>query len=404
MYIESNHTLFAENEVTFMNRKILPIIWISIIGIIMLTIIPIWAVLHVQSVHSIQPVSTSHKNKPVVFSTPSESTSHLAHGITTATAGVVSSSSTSVVSITATTTASQPTSTDTPQATSTIQPTTVTSTPTPQSGPTKLVVGLFNSRMFGGNISLWGYNFVANETVKLFWNYQQQGQFQLNTVTAKSDGSFSIPVTIPSDPDLGTVNVGAVGTSSKWIAISTIQEIPNVLASPMMAQLGTTVQLNGGGFGANEVVKASMNGVLLATATTDRTGAFTAIFVPTLAIMSTTAQLQVVGQRSGVSVTGAFSPRLPLAVNPTSGSVGTPITVSGSDYSPSSSVDIYWLDWNMNTPKSELLTTVTTSPTGAFSITFSAPYSITGLYPKFAVSVTDVKTTFTNWIDVTITN
>lgn len=387
-----------------MTRKILPLIWISIIGIIMLTIIPIWAVLHIQSAHSIQPTPTLYKNKSIVFSTPSESTSHPAHGITTATTGVVSSSSTPVVSVTATTTASQPTSTDIPQATSTIQPTAVPSTPTPQSGPTKLVVALFNSRMFGGNISLWGYNFAPNETVELFWNYQQQGQFQLNTVTAKSDGSFSIPVTIPSDPDLGTVNVGAVGITSKWVAVSTIQEIPNVLASPMMAQLGTTVQLNGGGFGANEIVKASMNGVLLATATTDRTGAFTATFVPTLPIMSTTAQLQVVGQSSGVSVTGAFSPRLPLVVSPTSGPVGTPITVSGSDYSPSSPIDIYWIDMNIGAPKSVLITTVTSSPTGTFSITIPAPNSITGMFPKFAVSVTDVKTTFTNWIDFTLTS
>lgn len=373
----------------------------------MLTIIPFWAVLHSQPIHSIQLTPTSGKNKAIVFSTSSESTPHTTHGVTlptTATAGVVISSSTSVVSVTATTTASQPTSTDTPQATSTLQPTVVTSTPTPQSGPTKLVVALFNSRMYGGNISLWGYNFAANEQVELFWNYQQQGQFQLNTVTAKSDGSFAIPVTIPSDPDLGMVNVGAVGMTSKWAAVSTIQEIPNVLASPMMAQLGTTVQLNGGGFAPNEIVKASMNGVLLATATTDRTGAFTTTFIPTIAIMSTTAQLQVVGQNSGVSVLQVgFSPRLPMTLNPTTGSTGTPITVSGFDYSPSSSVNIYWVDLNMGTPKSVLVTTVTTSSTGTFSLTFPTPNSITGLFPKFAVSVTDMKTTFTNWINFTLT-
>jgi len=145
--------------------------------------------------------------------------------------------------------------------------------------PPSISVGDGNGATYGVPTALYGQGFLAGEKVAIYWNYQQTGQTKVTVAMADQYGNFIVTIITPSDPNLNTVNVAALGRSSKLQAISQIYEQGGVVLNPMHGKVGTSVTVNGGGYDSNEVVTVSFGGTTIATVTTNTMGAFTTTFV-----------------------------------------------------------------------------------------------------------------------------
>lgn len=224
-------------------------------------------------------------------------------------------------------------------------------------------------------VTFYGQGFQTNESVSLYWDYQQTGQVKAGTATAASDGTFSFTLNAPSDPNLGYVNIAAIGVTSKLKATNNVYEYANLVLTPSSGPAGTMVLVKGGGFGSAETVTVSYQGTNVATATASTGGAFTASFVvPTTTGIGYTS-VQANGNTSGIGASATFTVTPALVISPTSGPSGTTITVTGNQYSPSSTVSLYWYD--PNSGNSSYLGSFNTTSTGSFNTTITAPSGLT---------------------------
>jgi len=228
---------------------------------------------------------------------------------------------------------------------------------------------------YGTPVTMYGQGFLANETVNLYWDYQQASQLKVGSIAAASDGTFSFTLNVPSDPNLGYVNIAAIGATSKLKATNNVYEYANIVLTPSSGPAGTKVHVKGGGFASAETVTISYQGTNVATVTTATSGAFTASFVvpSTTSIGYTT--VQAIGSSSGINVSATFTVTPTLVITPTTGPSGTTITVTGHHYSPSSPVDLYWYD--PTSGNYSYLGAFNTSSTGSFKKTITAPAGLT---------------------------
>ncbi len=230
-----------------------------------------------------------------------------------------------------------------------------------------------NPVYYGTPIWIVGQAFQPGELVTLYWNYQQPGQFVVTTVTALSNGSFQYKTTTPSDPNLGTVKVAAIGTVSHLLAVTSTTEPADVIPNPINAMIGSTVQVIGGGFDGNERITLLLQGNALTTVTANSLGSFSASFTVSNTASPGKASLQAIGQTSGLHISAAvFSISLPIAISPTSGPAGTKVTITGSHFTPSGQIIINWN--NYSGPGSNYtLIKVTATSSGTFSVVVTAP-------------------------------
>ncbi len=198
---------------------------------------------------------------------------------------------------------------------------------------------------FGSQAEVNGSGFAANETVDLVWDFGTLGTMKAGIAGSDSNGSLFTTLKMPSIPFGTLAHLVATGRISGVTASTIVQEIPAVIPNPISGTVGTTVNLNGGGFGSDEGVKILFQGTLVATAKTGVKGAFTASF-----IVPATAQIgfgfnDIVasGKTSGVAADATFSVKPNLSISPNRGPSGTLITVRGSHFTPSGFVTILWI-------------------------------------------------------------
>jgi hypothetical protein len=224
---------------------------------------------------------------------------------------------------------------------------------------------------YGTPFTMYGSNFQANETVTIYWDYHQHGQQIAGTVNADQVGTFTANLPTPSDPNLSSVTVAAIGTISGLLATTTAYEQGAVIVKPSQGPMGTTIHINAGGFDAHETVSISFGGMNIATASASASGA-----VHTTAVISTSPfpysnTIQAVGATSGLTFDTTFNITPELSINPTSGPSSTKITVTGQGFPPDYPGLIYWYD--PSTGSQTVLTQFITDNLGAFTTTVIAP-------------------------------
>ncbi len=227
---------------------------------------------------------------------------------------------------------------------------------------------------FGSLFDFFGSGFQANEQVALYWNYQQTGQFKVQTVTADQFGSFFLPIDTPSDPHLGSVTIAGIGVTSHLTATASIYEQGAIVLNPSLGVAGTKIHIRGGGFGSKEAVTVTAGGVLIATVTTNVAGGFSTTYVVPATSPQGPIFIQAVGATSGVVFQSEFYVSPQLSITPKTGPAGTVITVSGHQFSAGFSYDIYW--YYPDSQSASYLTTVTADSTGNLSATINAPANI----------------------------
>lgn len=233
-------------------------------------------------------------------------------------------------------------------------------------------VSTYSYAYYGTTTTISGGGFLSNEPVNVYWDYQDASQVKVGQVVTASDGTFSLNITVPSEPDLGTVAVAAIGGTSHFKTTTSIFEIQNIVLTPSSGPAGTTVHVKGGAFSSGEVVTISYQGTTLGTATAASNGSFGnfSFVVPTTTAIGYT-YVQAVGGTTGNTASATFIVTPKLTISPKTGTSGATITVTGKSFSPSNVVYLYWYD--PGTGNSVYLGTFSTSANGTFKTTIAAP-------------------------------
>lgn len=245
----------------------------------------------------------------------------------------------------------------------------------------------YNGNMFtfGSMVIVNGSGFTANETVDLIWNDSVSGPMRPIIAGADGGGNLNTTLTMPSFPYGSQLRLVATGRISTVSASALVRETPGIFAKPTAGVIGTTVALNGGGFGSQENVKIVFQNAVVAIAHSNAKGAFMTNFVvPSNAVTGYGYNAIVAsGKTSGAAANASFAVEPNLSISPNQGPAGTFITVKGSHFTPSGNVTILlvspFLGGSGGSGGGEtLLANLTATSHGAFNVTVQIP---SGLLP-----------------------
>jgi hypothetical protein len=269
--------------------------------------------------------------------------------------------------------------------------------------------GQFQQLTFGAQAGTQGGGFAANETIDLTWNFGTLGSMKAGIAATDSSGFFFSNFTMPSLPFGVKSQLTAHGRISNLTASTQAVESPALYANPSQGVIGTTVNLSGGGFGSNEVVKILFQGAVVGYRHTTLSGSFTDSFVVpvTAKIGFQNNGIIASGKTSGVAANTFFSVEPNISISPNSGPSGTLINVRGSHFTPNAYVEILWVfpgsgGSGGSGGGTQFLTQANTTAHGTFSTSVNA---LSGLIPgqKYFVLVIDGPTSASNQVGFTAT-
>ncbi|HET9999850.1 MAG TPA: Ig-like domain-containing protein [Ktedonobacteraceae bacterium] len=195
---------------------------------------------------------------------------------------------------------------------------------------------------YGQIVGFIGNNFGPDETVDIIWNYQQPGQFTLAKGQCFFGDDFSTGKLVPSVPGQGTVTIAAIGETSHLIATTTLIVDPAIYDNVDRASAGTSINVNGGGFGAGDAITLTLAGQTVGTLNSQSDGTFATSFkMPaingagnlTLTATDTTTNI-------ALSLTVYYIPT--IVVSPTVVQNGDTITVTGKHFSANAQIQVYY--------------------------------------------------------------
>jgi hypothetical protein len=236
-----------------------------------------------------------------------------------------------------------------------------------------------NSGQSGTTVQVRGNGFIASSAVTLSVDGTRLTTSP-SVFGADSSGNIIVSFAIPSLSG-GTHTITANdGTSSATAAFSVTS---NVSTGQSTGKVGSTGTVSGTGFGARATVAVKFDSVTLSSAVADANGNVTINFSVPAAASGIHTIVITDGTRSN-NFTYTVQPA--VTINPASGNVGTTITVTGTGFGASSSINISYDGSKITT------TPIQADSNGNFSAVFSAPASKGGIR---VISVTDVSNTLT---------
>jgi hypothetical protein len=192
------------------------------------------------------------------------------------------------------------------------------------------------------------------------------------TVTSTAVGSFSATITIPSGARGNHTILAADGGGSASANFAITQ---NISLSTSTAGVGDTIVIAGSGFSPSETITFKIDGGALTTNPTsvvsDTNGNFANVSFTVPSVAAGTHTITATDTDGNVG-SATFSLLAKISITPATGTVGTQIAVTGSGFTPSGPVSIYW-----DAGASPIAST-TASSTGTISISFTAPASAKG--------------------------
>lgn len=238
----------------------------------------------------------------------------------------------------------------------------------------------------GVTVTVTGLGFTPDTSISTFtFNAATPSSQTCTTQTTSSTGGFTCTFVVPVVGH-GTYTVVATGSDSSTDTSSAAftVTVPAITLSPTQGPVGTSVSVTGSGFTPGiGVGSISITGGTVSTQTctsqvTSATGGFTCTFtVPTdtAGAQSVTVAGSDVGTVTADSATAMFTiTTSSITLNPTSGPVGTTVTVTGTSFIPDSTITIKFDGTTLATTPA----TVTTSAAGGFTATFVVPASTAG--------------------------
>jgi hypothetical protein len=246
-----------------------------------------------------------------------------------------------------------------------------------------------SSGYVGAQITVTGSGFYPSSSVTIYFD-----STAVVTTTTTSSGTFSSVINIPSSyrgAHSVTANDGYGASSAITFTI-----LPKVTITPTLAAVGDQITISGTGFAASQSVTIYFDDTSTSSATTDSLGTVsqTSFTVPASAWGSHTIRIQ---DASGNYATATFSTKQGITLTPTSGPIGTMVTVSGKGFNANTGITITLDDVPVTT------TTVITDTDGSFSTTLNIPASSGGAHQIKASDGTNIDTkTFTITATITV--
>jgi hypothetical protein len=272
------------------------------------------------------------------------------------------------------------------------------------------------SGVVGTSVTISGANFGATQGTSTL-------TFNGTTATARSWSATSIVVPVPAGATTGSVVVTIGGAASNGMNFAVTPPPPGITSlNPTSGAVSTSVAIAGTNFGTTQGASTvTFNGM---TATATSWGA-TGIVVPVPSGAATGNVVVTVGgvASNGMNFIVPSSPPSITSLNPTSGAVGTPVTIVGTNFGTTQGTGTVTFNGTAGTPTSWSATSIVVPvPSGAatgnvvitsalsssggsagatsngvnFTVTSSAP-SITSLNPTSGAVGTSVTITGTNF-------
>src|SRR6266403_1255446 len=271
------------------------------------------------------------------------------------------------------------------------------------------------SGVVGTSVTISGANFgttPGTSTVK----------FNGVTATPASWGATTIVAPVPAGATPGNVVVTVGGVASNGMNFVVTPPPPSITSlNPTSGAVGTPVTIAGGNFGTTQGASTvTFNG----TVGTPTSWSATSIVVPVPSGASTGNVVVTVGgaASNGMNFDVTSSPPSVTSLNPTSGAVGTPVTIAGANFGTTQGASTVTFNGTVGTPTSWSATSivvpvpggaapgnvvVTRAPSGggsaedisngvSFTVTSSAP-SVTSLNPTSGAVGTSVTIAGTNF-------
>jgi len=215
------------------------------------------------------------------------------------------------------------------------------------------------SGLVSSPVTISGANFGATQgtsTVK----------FNGTAATPTSWSATSIVAAVPAGATTGNVVVTVGGAASNGVSFTVTAPTPSITSlNPTSGVLGTVVTISGANFGATQGTSAvSFNG----TTATPTSWSATSIAVPVPAGATTGNVVVTVGgaASNGVSFTITTAAPSITSLNPASGLVGSPVTISGANFGATQGTSTVQFNGTAATPTSWSATSIgVTVPTGA---------------------------------------
>src|SRR5574341_2419497 len=229
------------------------------------------------------------------------------------------------------------------------------------------------SGAIGTTVTVSGSNFGASKTITIRFDNDNVLTSPFSVVSTTT-GAFSATFTIPSAALVGSHTISAMDGTLTATGIFNVSGISLVSISPTSGAAGIALTVTGSGFSPNSVVTVKFDSTALvtspATITTTSSGTFSGTVTIPTGIVSGSHTLSAT-DNSGRSASAIFnittSGTITLSSN--SGISGNSITISGSGYSPRSTIS---MRFDSNTIVTSPPTVITTE-SGSFSAAISIP-------------------------------
>jgi hypothetical protein len=242
----------------------------------------------------------------------------------------------------------------------------------------------------GTTVTVSGSGFGAGDSGTVCFDSDDNGQCDVGepsaSVTASATGTFTATLIVP-DVAADTYDILADVPSGGSVEVSASFTVPypSITITPTSGHPGTPITVTGSNFklGATVTIFFDLNsnglldsGESVGTVTASSTGAFsTTVTAPTLPFGA-----KDVSATDGVNTASpqTFTVTRAISLSPTSGPVGTSVTVSGSGFASGTAQVCF--DSNNNNQCDESTVTVTVPASGTFTTTLTIPSVAAGTY------------------------
>ncbi|PIX16099.1 hypothetical protein COZ71_08540, partial [Candidatus Desantisbacteria bacterium CG_4_8_14_3_um_filter_40_12] len=237
----------------------------------------------------------------------------------------------------------------------------------------------------GTIIKVLGSNYNSSATIQIDFGASKSIAIQQADGNGAFDISFTVDTQVSGWQTVVATNVGS-SSQTDWRGFILIGRI--VTSSPTMGTVGTVVSIAGDGYGASETIRVDVGVTTGIKAISDTSkGVFSGTFTIDAQVYGTTT-ITAVGLTSGQSTISTFfvTPRI-RTVTPTTGTVGTQVSIIGDGYE---ATDFIWI--NFGTTKS--ISYATTDRLGVFNAVWTVNTQVYGTTTIKAIDIVSSEATF----------
>ncbi len=190
----------------------------------------------------------------------------------------------------------------------------------------------------GTEVEIDGEGYESDESITVEYD-SSEVDIESGDDETDSDGEFSGTLVIIPPSTAGTHTITVIGDDSDLEAEAEFTVEPKITISPESGAAGTTITVEGTGFGDEVDVIITFGGSGIDTAETDDEGSFTADFpAPTKTAGSYTIEIE--DDDENFADADFTIANTVLSISPTTGTAGTLLTISGSGFKTSTAITI----------------------------------------------------------------